>query len=222
MQAGHLAELYSSKTDDELLTLAADPYSLVEEARPILADELRRRNLAQPITRPFADHIPSFWRTAPGKILRGAGAFCLNLAAAILGTAVIESPIWSSLGHARSAYAIEEREWLLSITAAALLGFFVCRRWPTRIAAWVWILPLAWFALRFLTYRDPRSVLLSGRLEHFLAPNCLNHTATCRDFFVFTIPAVRAASYSLGAWVTMHFRGHTKKEPSPNVGGEDH
>ena len=37
--------LYSSKTDDELLALAADLDSLVDEARPVLADELRRRNL---------------------------------------------------------------------------------------------------------------------------------------------------------------------------------
>jgi hypothetical protein len=219
VQASPLAQLYSSKTDDELLTLAADPYSLVDEARPILADELHRRNLAQPITRPFADHIPGFWRTTSGKILGGAGAFVLNLVAAILGTAVIASPIWSWLSHARSVSAIEEREWLLSATIAALLGFFVCQRWPMRIAAWVWTLPVAWFALGFLAYQAPRSALLSSRSEHFFAPNCLNYTSRCRDFIVFTIPAVRAAAYSLGAWVSVHFRGHPIKELSPKAGG---
>lgn len=39
------AHIYSSKTDDELLVLAADPGSLLETAQRALADELRRRNL---------------------------------------------------------------------------------------------------------------------------------------------------------------------------------
>jgi hypothetical protein len=40
-----LVEVYLSKSDDELLSLAADPGSLIEEARPILAEELGRRGL---------------------------------------------------------------------------------------------------------------------------------------------------------------------------------
>jgi hypothetical protein len=39
------AQVYSSKPDDELLALAADPDCLVEEARRILEAELERRNL---------------------------------------------------------------------------------------------------------------------------------------------------------------------------------
>jgi len=40
-----LMQHYSSKTDDELPALEADPDSLLQEARPTVADELRRRNL---------------------------------------------------------------------------------------------------------------------------------------------------------------------------------
>jgi hypothetical protein len=40
-----LAEIYSSKTDNELIALAADTDALVDEARPVLADELLRRNI---------------------------------------------------------------------------------------------------------------------------------------------------------------------------------
>jgi hypothetical protein len=87
-----LAQFYSSKTDDELLTLAADPYSLTEEARKILGEELRRRKLVRPA--PIPKHgVPGDWGTVPGRIFRRVGAFCLNLVAAIFGTALIESPI---------------------------------------------------------------------------------------------------------------------------------
>lgn len=46
-----LAEVYRAKTDEELLILASDSDSLVEEARGVLANEIRLRNLtSQPQT----------------------------------------------------------------------------------------------------------------------------------------------------------------------------
>ena len=45
MQPDSLAQRYSSKTDDELLTLAADQGSLTPEARALLATELDHRKL---------------------------------------------------------------------------------------------------------------------------------------------------------------------------------
>lgn len=203
-----LAQQYSCKTDDELLALAANPDSLVEEARPILADELRRRNLATQPTQIAVEYLASTpGGTAVAKFFRTAGVFLLNLAIAILGTSMIESSIWSQIGHARSLSGIEARLWLSSLTIAALLGFFVCRRWPTKSALWVWILPVAFFAFRVLLYRNGNSLLVgSSVLRHFLAPTCLNNTADCQDFLTFTISAARTASYSLAAWVSWHFR----------------
>lgn len=46
--ATDLASVYSSKTDDELLALAADHASLEPEARPVLWAELGRRKLTDP------------------------------------------------------------------------------------------------------------------------------------------------------------------------------
>ena len=43
------AKVYSSKSDDELLALAVDPGSLVEEANRALEAELERRNLEKPL-----------------------------------------------------------------------------------------------------------------------------------------------------------------------------
>jgi hypothetical protein len=48
-----LATLYSSKTDDELIALAADPNSLTEAAQSVLASELLRRNAA--LTKSISD-----------------------------------------------------------------------------------------------------------------------------------------------------------------------
>jgi hypothetical protein len=46
-----LAEVYRAKTDEELRILASDSNSLVEEARGVLANEIRLRNLtSQPPT----------------------------------------------------------------------------------------------------------------------------------------------------------------------------
>jgi hypothetical protein len=52
---------------------------------------------------PEVEHQTSNLRnTAVGKLFRSVGAFLLNLAFAVLGTATIESSIWSLIGHAHS------------------------------------------------------------------------------------------------------------------------
>jgi hypothetical protein len=45
MQLDSLREQYSLMSDDELLALEADADSLSAEARPVLSNEIRRRNL---------------------------------------------------------------------------------------------------------------------------------------------------------------------------------
>ena len=207
-----LAEIYSSKSDDELIALAGDADALVDEARPVLADELLRRNIT---VKPSGTE-----RSTPRnnsrvlKLLRLVGTFVLNLVIATFGTSIVESSIWSAwsrIGRAHSVSGIEAREWLLSLTIAALLGIFIGKRW-SRTAVWVWTLPVVFFALGALMYRGrtSSSVLVGGGFaEHFLAPNCLADPHDCRDFFLFTIPAARAAAYSLAARLSSHFRNPT-------------
>jgi hypothetical protein len=210
VQTKHLADTYSSKTDEELIALATDRDSLVEEARTVLADELLRRNIA--VIKPSGvERTDAPTNSAISKLLRFVGAFALNLAIAILGTTVVESPIWSTwsqFGRAHSAYGIEAREWFLSLTIAAVLGFFIGRR-RTTTAIWVWTLPVVFFAFGALTYsgRSGSSVLGEGGFrEHFFAPNCLADPHNCRDFFTFTVPAARTVAYSLAARLSLTFR----------------
>jgi hypothetical protein len=54
-----LAEVYRAKTDEELRILASDSDSLVEEARGVLANEIRLRNLtSQPFVLDTAEVVP--------------------------------------------------------------------------------------------------------------------------------------------------------------------
>ena len=91
MQLGSLAQLYSSKTDDELLLLAADPDALVEEARPILAEELRRRALViQPALRKVEEQTTNLWSQGSSKPIRTFVTFLFHLVNAIFGTGLLE------------------------------------------------------------------------------------------------------------------------------------
>ena len=143
-----------------------------------------------------------------GQLLRVAGAFVLNLAAAAFGPGVIESSVWRALPRATSFTGIEAKEWLLGLTCAALLGFFISRRWPSRSAVWVWIVPVLFFTLGALAYsgRGTNSVVVDdGFWKHFFAPDC-SGKSNCRDYLVFTVPTARAAAYSVAAWMSLRLR----------------
>ena len=220
MESKSLAQVYSSKTDDELIALAANLDALVQEVRPILADELLRRNLTSvQSSRAGSEYeAPALRNMAVGRLFRAVGAFVLNLAVAFFGTAMIESSIWSQIGRARSIAGIERREWFLSLTIAALLGFFMRRRWQTKSAMWVWVLPVTFFALGVLMYgAKSRSVLAGGFSEHFFAPNCVTNSFECRDFLLFTIPAARTVAYSVAARVSLHFQTRTARAGVPRT-----
>ena len=207
MQTKPLAEIYSSKTDDELIALAADADALLDEARPVLAEELRRRNITGTETTSVEQKPDDRKGPTHSSLLRAAGNFLLNLTIAILGTTAVESAIWSIVSqvfpvHSEPARAM--REWFLSVTVAALLGFFIGRR-RSSTAIWVWTLPVVFFGLGVLLYcaRPSESVLVGGNFaEHFFSPNCLAKRFECRDFYLFTVPAIRAVAYSCGAWRT--------------------
>jgi len=216
MQRDSLALLYASKTDDELLALAADLDSLTEEARPVLGDELRSRNLTSPQPNPTTvEHQTSPSPNKPlGEIFRTAGAFVAHLVAALLGTGMVESPfaaiVRAVVGQPRSLASIEAKIWLTSVTTAALLGYFISKYRPSKTALWVWTLPGAILVCRVLLYGIGNPV---SAAEHFLAPNCLDSKSKCQDFLVFTLSAVRACGYSLGAWISMRFQ----KRPTSDV-----
>jgi len=79
-----LIEAYSSKTDDELLALAAERKSLLPEAQDALWAELRRRRLTDLSLRPHhtSEEIP-FLAQNPAFNLPAKIAACLTLLAIV-------------------------------------------------------------------------------------------------------------------------------------------
>jgi hypothetical protein len=133
------------------------------------------------------------------KLIRRAAELCLGWLIAVFGTAVINSPL-SKLYRPQSINAVLVRELSLSVIVSALLGFLIYHRWQTDTARWVWIIGLAFLGLRSL-------LLLLGGSEGGLWFQISGVACgegfgiACRNYFVVTIPSVRAISYSAGAWV---------------------
>jgi hypothetical protein len=212
-----LIQVYSAKSDEELLSLTADPNSLTEEARPLLAEELLRRNLVAPLAAPAAANASTeFLNTPLGKFLRAAGSYVGSLAIAIFGTNAIAAEVSIPMGHASSLAAMETKHLLLGVTIGALLGFFVNRYRPTKTAVWVWIVPIALLLYRIFLYSTRTTSVLFGDSisQHFLAPSCLDHIAECLDFTGITIPTAQTVAYSLAAWISLRFVSRTSVETS--------
>jgi hypothetical protein len=203
-----LAQVYLSKSDDELLSLAVDPDSLIEEARPILAEELGRRGLiVAPAPAIAENQPPDFWSSAVGKFFRSAGDYLLCFAIAILGSNAILGEI-NPIVHTHSFSGLAAKMWISGVAVAALLGFFVTRYRPTKMAPWIWILPVALLIYRIVLYTTMRthSIFEESVLQHFVAPNCPESIWDCRDFSSFTLLAARTLAYSLAAWVSLRFQ----------------
>ena len=137
----------------------------------------------------------------------------VNVIIALLGAAISETAI-GSLFHPHSLSGVLWKEYALSVGCAAFLGFAVRRVWKTSAANWTWILPSLWFLLRFipaLIATGDQSVLAHnvGTAYQFSGLGCANGMALeCRNFFVFTLPFLRAVAYSVAAGLSAWFDSH--------------
>ena len=137
------------------------------------------------------------------KLLRHIGGLILNCFVAVGVTATLEMPIYRSLRylfHPRTIRAVLLREYLLSIVIASLLGFLIYRMWKPETSKWVWVIGLALFTARALSLvlYSPGSAWLQMSGGACIAGV---RAMGCMNYFDFTIPAVRAICYSIGAWL---------------------
>jgi len=130
-------------------------------------------------------------------ILPRLGWLAIHLLTAVIGTAVLEAMIAPAF-HPRSFSSILWKEWALSLSCAAFIGFFMQRTWKHGITKWVWVLPTLW--LVFGTFLVSREL---GLWNEMTGRNCRITQWGCRDFYLFTIPFVRAVAYSIGAQVSI-------------------
>jgi hypothetical protein len=129
------------------------------------------------------------------RYLKFVGSLLINLAAAVIGTAILDTEV-RRLVPTHTVAAIVGKEMILSFVCAAFIGFFMWRTWRSSAAKWIWVLPALWFVFGYLTIA--RSANVWGRLSG----GSVLSAPDVRTFFAFTVPFIRAISYSLGAYIS--------------------
>jgi hypothetical protein len=132
------------------------------------------------------------------RTLKFAAFLLINLLVAIIGTAILDTTL-GRLIPSHSFAALVWKECGLSIVCAAFIGFGMWRTWRSSAAKWTWVLPAAWFAVGFLAIAGRGNVF--GHFFGFGSGTNFG-AAEVRSFFLFTVPLIRAISYSVGANVS--------------------
>lgn len=130
--------------------------------------------------------------------LKFCGLLLVNLAIAVVGTAILDTAVRRMIPTSTVA-AIVWKEIILSIVCAAVIGFFIWRTWRSSAAKWTGIPAALWFAVGYLSIAGSENVW--GRLSGFSSGSVLT-APDVRTFFAFTVPLIRAISYSVGASVS--------------------
>jgi hypothetical protein len=133
------------------------------------------------------------------KKAQATGHLLLGTVIAVFGPAIVESPLNRTL-HPHSAYVIVAREWIESIVLAAALGFLVSRLWKSDMNRLAFVLPSALWLAGFVLGINSGHVV-----ARFSGSQCAKELGGpgCKDFFVFTIPFVRAVAYSAAALIAV-------------------
>lgn len=130
------------------------------------------------------------------RALKFIGLILLNLIVAVIGTTILDGAVRGII-PSHSIAGVIWKEVILSIVCAAFMGFGMWRTWQNSAAKWVWVLPVVWFTFGYLVIAAHSDVF--GRFYDFSFG--LN-VGGFRTFFSFTVPLIRAVSYSVGAYLS--------------------
>jgi uncharacterized membrane protein len=129
--------------------------------------------------------------------LRFLALLLLHLVVAVIGTAALDTVLRRAIPippHTRTA--VLWKEVALSVICAFLIGFGVWQRWRSEPAKWTWVIPCLWFAFGLL------AVAGHGIWGPLSVSSANIGAPEMRSFSAFTVPLIRAASYSAGAYVS--------------------
>jgi hypothetical protein len=206
VQHGSLAQLYSSKTDDELLALAANRDSLAQEALATLADELRRRKLplqSEPLRDEFhpeaISHLSASGAVYPARA-KWVGLWVLNTLIGTLGVAItVGFFTYSSqafVSRATRIHFVLTPYYLFPILIGLAAGYLSYLRFRGSYRYWVWILPAAYVLYSLLGWKASNQGTWSDALTHYFGsvpyPQNRDQLETSMWLYV-------AMAYSLGA-----------------------
>jgi hypothetical protein len=207
-----LVQRYSSKTDDELLVLAAEQAGLTEDAKSALADELRRRNLDENAP---AIHVPAIATSGPVEralvSAKWLGLWLLNTLIATFGVAMtIGFFTYSSERFvsraARMRFVVRfiytPYSPILIITAL-VIGYLSYKTFQGSYRYWVWVLPAADVVRSLLDWKESSQASWSNSVSHFFGflPYPQN-----RDQMDSTLFLYLSLAYALGALVHASMR----------------
>lgn len=208
MQSDPLAQLYSSKTDDELQVLAGEKACLTEEAKSVLADELRRRSLDE--RTPTACDEPTITTSllvdrvwVPVKWL---GLWLLNTLIATIGVAMTigfftysSRPFVSRAARMRFVLRFLYTPYSpILILSALVVGYLSYRTFRGSYRYWVWVVPAADVVHSLLNWKASNRASWSNSLAHFFGflPFPENRDQVDSTLFLYL-----ALAYTLGVFV---------------------
>jgi hypothetical protein len=120
----------------------------------------------------------------------------IHITVAVIGTGILVSALFRVI-PSHSISAMVWKEFLLSIVCAGFIGFGMWRTWRSSAANWTWVLPTLWFAFAFLARRGD---VWGGLFSHH--SGSVLEVSDTKIFAAFTVPLIRAAFYSVGAYIS--------------------
>ena len=154
---------------------------------------------------------------------RTVGMFLLHGTFALLGPALVDSLVHRVV-RVSSASDIIIRVWAVSVLCAFFTALFMTPALRSKTALWVWVVPTLWFGLGLIARENsiPQGVFRETLFTHFSGAACANalDPRACRDFFLFSLTLIRAASYSAGALVSLFFY-RRRQNPQETLTVED-
>jgi len=220
VRSDSLVQLYSAKTDDELLVLAAEQAGLTEGAKSVLADELRRRSLKDGVLTICDESALATSSPADRALvsLKWLGLWLLNTLIATVGVAMtIGFFTYSSQSFvsraARMRFVLRFIYTPYSpilIFSALVIGYLSDLTFRGSYRRWVWVLPAADVVHTLLGWKESNQASWSASLTHFFGflPYPENRDQLDSTAFLYL-----SLAYTLGVLVhtSMHDRSKTDR-----------
>jgi hypothetical protein len=133
--------------------------------------------------------------------IRTALGFILNSAFAVVGPEIIGWPLLQQIPSSSPSEVIA-KACVGNPLIAAVLGVLVQKLTQSKVVRWAWPLPLLSLAIGLLVRYLSGGAALTARFTGLACTDPIHTWDQCRDFFVFTLPILRAVPYSLAALAT--------------------
>jgi hypothetical protein len=205
------SRLYSSKTDEELLALAADQDALTEDARSALAEELERRNLAIESSVSTDNETAA---VAPSDspsifVLRAkwVGLWLLNTLIATIGVGFTEGLVTESIRPFTTLATRIRLTWTpyypLPVIAGLVVGYFTYLCFKGSYRYWAWVAPAALVMDAVVKWRAANQSSWAAAGVHFFG---YMPWPASRDQVNSTLFLYMSFCYSFGAFVQTKLR----------------